>query len=150
VVLAGQSLKRALRIGSQSRLTLRPHHERFGDTRSAWSRSARNFARIARKHDFHNFKFSMKSSNPQGDESSVSLLVRATGAGRAGLELPDSTYGVTRTGEGEERTHTIRHRGIGSLLCDGLGDTQSASRSRKILRGDGGVSVIVARFQFLA
>ena len=48
---------------------------RFGDTPLGMVESALEFARIARKHDFHNFKFSMKSSNPKVMIECYRLLV---------------------------------------------------------------------------
>src|SRR5574339_80448 len=83
--------------------------------------SALEFARICRKHDFHNFKFSMKSSNPKVMIECYRLLVA-----RLEQEGPDWNYpthlGVTEAGEGEDGR--IKSAiGIGSLLCDGLGDT---------------------------
>jgi len=36
---------------------------RYGDSPMAWWKSVLEFARIARKNNFHNFKFSLKSSN---------------------------------------------------------------------------------------
>jgi len=79
------------------------------------------FARIARKNDFHNFKFSMKSSNPKVMIECYRLLVA-----RLEQEGPDWNYpihlGVTEAGDGEDGR--IKSAiGIGSLLCDGLGDT---------------------------
>jgi (E)-4-hydroxy-3-methylbut-2-enyl-diphosphate synthase len=83
--------------------------------------SALEFARICRQHDFHNFKFSMKSSNPKVMIECYRLLVA-----RLDQEGPDWNYpihlGVTEAGEGEDGR--IKSAiGIGSLLCDGLGDT---------------------------
>jgi (E)-4-hydroxy-3-methylbut-2-enyl-diphosphate synthase len=83
--------------------------------------SALEFARIARKNDFHNFKFSMKSSNPKVMIECYRLLVA-----RLEQEGSDWNYpihlGVTEAGEGEDGR--IKSAiGIGSLLCDGLGDT---------------------------
>jgi (E)-4-hydroxy-3-methylbut-2-enyl-diphosphate synthase len=83
--------------------------------------SALEFARIARKNDFNNFKFSMKSSNPKVMIECYRLLVA-----RLEQEGPDWNYpihlGVTEAGEGEDGR--IKSAiGIGSLLCDGLGDT---------------------------
>ncbi|HVR35276.1 MAG TPA: flavodoxin-dependent (E)-4-hydroxy-3-methylbut-2-enyl-diphosphate synthase, partial [Methylomirabilota bacterium] len=83
--------------------------------------SALEFARIARSHDFHNFKFSMKSSNPKVMIECYRLLVA-----RLDELGPDWNYpihlGVTEAGEGEDGR--IKSAiGIGSLLCDGLGDT---------------------------
>jgi len=83
--------------------------------------SALEFARICRRHHFHNFKFSMKSSNPKVMIECYRLL-----AARLEQEGPDWNYpihlGVTEAGEGEDGR--IKSAiGIGSLLCDGLGDT---------------------------
>src|SRR5207248_648114 len=94
---------------------------RYGDTPLGMVESALEFARIARKHDFHNFKFSMKSSNPKVMIECYRLLVA-----RLEQEGPDWNYpihlGVTEAGEGEDGR--IKSAiGIGSLLCDGLGDT---------------------------
>ena len=94
---------------------------RFGDTPLGMVESALEFARICRKHDFHNFKFSMKSSNPKVMIHCYRLLVA-----RLEQEGPDWNYpihlGVTEAGEGEDGR--IKSAiGIGSLLCDGLGDT---------------------------
>jgi (E)-4-hydroxy-3-methylbut-2-enyl-diphosphate synthase len=94
---------------------------RFGDTPLGMVESALEFARIARKNGFHNFKFSMKSSNPKVMIECYRLLVA-----RLDQEGPDWNYpihlGVTEAGEGEDGR--IKSAiGIGSLLCDGLGDT---------------------------
>ena len=83
--------------------------------------SALEFARIARTNGFHNFKFSMKSSNPKVMIECYRLLVA-----RLNELGPDWNYpihlGVTEAGEGEDGR--IKSAiGIGSLLCDGLGDT---------------------------
>src|SRR5256885_6167356 len=82
--------------------------------------SALEFARICRKHDFHNFKFSMKSSNPKVMIECYRLLVA-----RLEQEGPDWNYpvhlGVTEAGEGEDGR--IKSAiGIGSVFPDGLGD----------------------------
>ncbi|KAJ1484498.1 hypothetical protein T484DRAFT_1796866 [Baffinella frigidus] len=37
----------------------------YGDTPQGMVESAFEFARICRKHDYHNFLFSMKASNPK-------------------------------------------------------------------------------------
>ena len=87
---------------------------RFGDTPLGMVESALEFARIARKHGFHNFKFSMKSSNPKVMIECYRLLVA-----RLEQEGPDWNYpihlGVTEAGEGEDGR--IKSAiGIGSLL----------------------------------
>jgi len=50
------------RCGSvRSRVAQRPNHERLGDTPLGMVESALEFV-VSREDDFHNFKFSMKSS----------------------------------------------------------------------------------------
>ena len=56
---------RALRIGTNHGSLSDRIMNRYGDTPLGMVESALEFARIAREHDFHNFKFSMKSSNPK-------------------------------------------------------------------------------------
>src|SRR5664280_2511475 len=116
-----QELGRALRIGTNHGSLSDRIMNRFGDSPLGMVESALEFARIARKHDFHNFKFSMKSSNPKIMIQCYRLLVA-----RLDQEGPDWNYpihlGVTEAGEGEDGR--IKSAiGIGSLLCDGLGDT---------------------------
>src|SRR2546427_6018871 len=120
VVLCKQ-LGRALRIGTNHGSLSDRIMNRFGDTPLGMVESALEFARIARKHDFHNFKFSMKSSNPKVMIECYRLLVA-----RLDELGPDWNYpihlGVTEAGEGED-ARIKSAIGIGSLLCDGLGDT---------------------------
>src|SRR5881275_1938272 len=116
-----QQLNRAMRIGTNHGSLSDRIMNRFGDTPLGMVESALEFARIARKKDFHNFKFSMKSSNPKVMIECYRLLVA-----RLEEEGPDWNYpihlGVTEAGEGEDGR--IKSAiGIGSLLCDGLGDT---------------------------
>jgi (E)-4-hydroxy-3-methylbut-2-enyl-diphosphate synthase len=121
LVLECKKLKRAMRIGTNHGSLSDRIMNRFGDTPLGMVESALEFARIARKHDFHNFKFSMKSSNPKVMIECYRLLVA-----RLDELGPDWNYpihlGVTEAGEGEDGR--IKSAiGIGSLLCDGLGDT---------------------------
>jgi (E)-4-hydroxy-3-methylbut-2-enyl-diphosphate synthase len=121
LVLESKRLNRALRIGTNHGSLSDRIMNRYGDTPLGMVESALEFARIARKHDFHNFKFSMKSSNPKVMIECYRLLVA-----RLEQEGPDWNYpihlGVTEAGEGEDGR--IKSAiGIGSLLCDGLGDT---------------------------
>src|SRR6266542_1050801 len=114
-------LKRAMRIGTNHGSLSDRIMNRYGDTPLGMVESALEFGRICRKHDFHNFKFSMKSSNPKVMIECYRLLVA-----RLEQEGPDWNYplhlGVTEAGEGEDGR--IKSAiGIGSLLCDGLGDT---------------------------
>ncbi len=121
LVIECKRLKRAMRIGTNHGSLSDRIMNRYGDTPLGMVESALEFARICRKHDFHNFKFSMKSSNPKVMIECYRLLVA-----RLDQEGPDWNYpihlGVTEAGEGEDGR--IKSAiGIGSLLCDGLGDT---------------------------
>jgi (E)-4-hydroxy-3-methylbut-2-enyl-diphosphate synthase len=121
LVLESIKLKRCLRIGTNHGSLSDRIMNRYGDTPLGMVESALEFARICRKHDFHSFKFSMKSSNPKVMIECYRLLVA-----RLDELGPDWNYpihlGVTEAGEGEDGR--IKSAiGIGSLLCDGLGDT---------------------------
>ncbi len=121
LVTEAKKLKRCLRIGTNHGSLSDRIMNRYGDTPLGMVESALEFAHICRKHDFHNFKFSMKSSNPKVMIECYRLLVA-----RLEQEGPDWNYpihlGVTEAGEGEDGR--IKSAiGIGSLLCDGLGDT---------------------------
>ena len=112
---------RAMRIGTNHGSLSDRIMNRFGDTPLGMVESALEFARIARQRNYHNFKFSMKSSNPKVAVECYRLL-----AARLAEEGDDWNYpihlGVTEAGEGEDGR--IKSAiGIGSLLCDGLGDT---------------------------
>src|SRR5205809_1998083 len=116
-----KELGRAMRIGTNHGSLSDRIMNRYGDTPLGMVESALEFARIARKHDYHNFVFSMKSSNPKVMIECYRLLVA-----RLDELGPDWNYpihlGVTEAGEGEDGR--IKSAiGIGSLLCDGLGDT---------------------------
>src|SRR5882724_7824398 len=121
LVLEAKKLKRCLRIGTNHGSLSDRIMNRYGDTPLGMVESALEFARICRQNDFHNFKFSMKSSNPKVMIECYRLLVA-----RLDKEGTDWNYpihlGVTEAGEGEDGR--IKSAiGIGSLLCDGLGDT---------------------------
>jgi hypothetical protein len=60
-----KELGRAMRIGTNHGSLSDRIMNRFGDTPLGMVESALEFARIARANDFHNFKFSMKASNPK-------------------------------------------------------------------------------------
>ena len=116
-----KELGRAMRIGTNHGSLSDRIMNRYGDTPLGMVESALEFARIARKNDYHNFVFSMKSSNPKVMIECYRLLVA-----RLAQEGPDWNYpihlGVTEAGEGEDGR--IKSAiGIGSLLSDGLGDT---------------------------
>ena len=111
----------AIRIGTNHGSLSDRIMNRYGDTPLGMVESALEFARIARSLDFHDFVFSMKSSNPKVMINAYRLL-----ADRLEREGPDWNYplhlGVTEAGDGEDGR--IKSAiGIGSLLRDGIGDT---------------------------
>ncbi len=112
---------RAMRIGTNHGSLSDRIMNRYGDTPLGMVESALEFARIARELDYHEFVFSMKSSNPKVMIEAYRLLVA-----RLAEEGPDWNYpihlGVTEAGDGEDGR--IKSAiGIGSLLNDGIGDT---------------------------
>ena len=121
LVIEAKKLNRCIRIGTNHGSLSDRIMNRFGDTPLGMVESALEFAHIARKHDFQNFKFSMKSSNPKVMIECYRLLVARLNALGADWNYPIH-LGVTEAGEGEDGR--IKSAiGIGSLLCDGLGDT---------------------------
>lgn len=114
-----KKLKRAIRIGTNHGSLSDRIMNRYGDTPKGMVESALEFARICRKNDFHNFIFSMKSSNPQVMIEAYRLLVSEMIS--LGWDYP-LHLGVTEAGEGEDG-RIKSAMGIGSLLLDGLGDT---------------------------
>ena len=121
LVEESKTRNRALRIGTNHGSLSDRIMNRYGDTPLGMVESALEFAHIARARDFHNFKFSMKSSNPKVMIECYRLL-----AARLAKLGSDWNYplhlGVTEAGDGEDGR--IKSAiGIGSLLCDGLGDT---------------------------
>ena len=121
LVLECKARGRAMRIGTNHGSLSDRIMNRFGDTPLGMVESALEFAHIARKNDFHNFLFSMKSSNPKVMIECYRLLVA-----RLDALGPDWNYplhlGVTEAGDGEDGR--IKSAiGIGSLLMDGVGDT---------------------------
>lgn len=112
-------LKRAMRIGTNHGSLSDRIMNRYGDTPSGMVESALEFARLCRKNDYHDFMFSMKSSNPLVMIQAYRLLV-------AEMYRLDWDYplhlGVTEAGEGEDG-RIKSAMGIGALLLDGIGDT---------------------------
>src|SRR5947207_9936641 len=111
----------AIRIGTNHGSLSDRIMNRYGDTPLGMVESALEFARIARDRDYHDFIFSMKSSNPKVMINAYRLLVA-----RLNELGPDWNYplhlGVTEAGEGED-ARIKSAIGIGSLLADGIGDT---------------------------
>ena len=59
-----KALNRAMRIGTNHGSLSARILSFYGDTPRGMVESAFEFAEICRKHDYHNFLFSMKASNP--------------------------------------------------------------------------------------
>ena len=134
LVLEAKRLGRCIRIGTNHGSLSDRIMNRFGDTPLGMIESALEFAHICRRNGFHNFKFSMKSSNPKVMIECYRLLVARLNEldeqefnPQSAIRNPQSWnypvhLGVTEAGEGEDGR--IKSAiGIGSLLCDGLGDT---------------------------
>ncbi len=122
----------AMRIGTNHGSLSDRIMNRFGDTPLGMVESALEFARIARKNDYHRFVFSMKASNPKVMIAAYRLL-----AARLREEGADWNYpihlGVTEAGDGEDGR--IKSAiGIGSLLADGIGDTIRVSLTEDAIR----------------
>jgi (E)-4-hydroxy-3-methylbut-2-enyl-diphosphate synthase len=112
LVLKCKEFGRAIRIGTNHGSLSARTLGRFGDTPAGMVESAFEFARICRKHDFHNFIFSMKASNPLVMAAAYRLL--AAEMYKEGWDYPIH-LGVTEAGEGEDGR--IKSAiGIGSLL----------------------------------
>ena len=116
-----KELGRAMRIGANHGSLSDRIMNRYGDTPLGMVESALEFARIARACDYHNFIFSMKSSNPKVMIQAYRLLISCLEK-----EGSDWTYpihlGVTEAGDREDG-RVKSAIGIGSLLSDGIGDT---------------------------
>lgn len=111
----------AMRIGTNHGSLSDRIMNRYGDSPLGMVESALEFAQIARDLDYHDLVFSMKASNTKVVIETYRLL-----AARLDALGPDWNYplhlGVTEAGDGEDGR--IKSAiGIGSLLCDGLGDT---------------------------
>lgn len=112
-------LKKSMRIGTNHGSLSDRIMNRYGDTPRGMVESALEFARVCRQNDYHDFMFSMKSSNPQVMILAYRLLVAEMMA--LGWDYP-LHLGVTEAGEGEDG-RIKSAMGIGSLLLDGIGDT---------------------------
>lgn len=112
-------LKRSMRIGTNHGSLSDRIMNRYGDTPKGMLESALEFARVCRKNDYHDFMFSMKSSNPQVMIQAYRLLVAEMIS--LGWDYP-LHLGVTEAGEGEDG-RVKSAMGIGTLLLDGIGET---------------------------
>src|ERR671939_660218 len=123
LVLKCKQLGVAMRIGTNHGSLSDRIMNRYGDTPAGMVESALEFARIARKHDYHDLIFSMKASNPKVMIQAYRLLVARMD--EEGMDYP-LHLGVTEAGLGEDGR--IKSAvGIGALLDDGLGDTVRVS-----------------------
>ncbi len=114
-----KQLHRALRIGTNHGSLSDRIMTKYGDTPKGMVVSAIEYAEICRKYGFHNFVFSMKSSNPLVMIDAYRLLVEEMKT--RGWDYP-LHLGVTEAGEGEDG-RVKSAVGIGTLLLDGIGDT---------------------------
>lgn len=112
-------LKKAIRIGTNHGSLSDRIMNRFGDSPKGMVESALEFARVCRKHDYHDLIFSMKASNPVVMMRAYRLLVAEMI--RLGWDYP-LHLGVTEAGEGEDG-RVKSAMGTGALLLDGIGDT---------------------------
>eukprot|EP00197_Chlamydomonas_leiostraca_P002013 CAMPEP_0202857216 /NCGR_PEP_ID=MMETSP1391-20130828/243_1 /ASSEMBLY_ACC=CAM_ASM_000867 /TAXON_ID=1034604 /ORGANISM="Chlamydomonas leiostraca, Strain SAG 11-49" /LENGTH=714 /DNA_ID=CAMNT_0049535995 /DNA_START=93 /DNA_END=2237 /DNA_ORIENTATION=- len=114
-----KELGRAMRIGTNHGSLSARILSYYGDTPRGMVESAFEFAEICRAHDYHNFVFSMKASNPLVMVQAYRLLAEEMYI--KGWDYP-LHLGVTEAGEGEDGRMKSAI-GIGALLMDGLGDT---------------------------
>ena len=125
----------AMRIGTNHGSLSDRIMNRHGDTPLGMVESALEFARLAREMDYHDFVFSMKSSNPKVMIQAYRLLVarldnlqdeELAAAKIEQRNVISWSYpihlGVTEAGDSEDG-RIKSSIGIGSLLADGIGDT---------------------------
>jgi (E)-4-hydroxy-3-methylbut-2-enyl-diphosphate synthase len=130
LVLKLKKLGRALRIGTNHGSLSDRIMNRFGDTPEGMVQSAFEYAEICRKHDYHNFVFSMKASNVGVMVHAYRLLVQRQ-MERA-WDYPIH-LGVTEAGEGED-ARIKSSVGIGTLLAEGIGDTVRVSLTEAAIK----------------
>jgi (E)-4-hydroxy-3-methylbut-2-enyl-diphosphate synthase len=109
----------AIRIGTNHGSLSDRIMSRYGDTPEGMAESAMEFLRICKEENFGEVVVSMKASNTR-------VMVYATRLLVSKMEEEAMNYpihlGVTEAGEGEDGR--IKSAvGIGTLLCDGIGDT---------------------------
>ena len=119
IVLECKKLGKAMRIGTNHGSLSDRIMNRFGDSPEGMVQSALEFIRIAESHGFHDIVLSMKASNPKVMISTYRLAVARMR--EHGMNYP-LHLGVTEAGGGEDG-RVKSAIGIGSLLCDGIGDT---------------------------
>jgi (E)-4-hydroxy-3-methylbut-2-enyl-diphosphate synthase len=108
-----------LRIGTNHGSLSDRIMSRYGDTPMGMVESCMEFLRICRDENFNQIVLSIKASNARIMVHTVRLLVQTMN--EEGMNYP-LHLGVTEAGEGDDGR--IRSAvGIGTLLCDGIGDT---------------------------
>lgn len=127
LVLKCKTLGRAMRIGTNHGSLSDRIMTKYGDSPEGMVASALEYAEICRKYDYHNFVFSMKSSNTLVMSEAYRLLVDAMD--RLGWDYP-LHLGVTEAGAGVSG-RVKSAAGIGGLLLDGIGDTIRVSLSEE-------------------
>ena len=115
VIQAARDHGCSMRIGVNAGSLERDLLEKYGEPcPDAMVESALNHARILQDHDFHEFKISVKASDPFMTVAAYQQLAEAIDCP---LHLGVTEAGATRTG-------TVKSAiGIGSLLWAGIGDT---------------------------
>jgi (E)-4-hydroxy-3-methylbut-2-enyl-diphosphate synthase len=115
VIQAARDHGCSMRIGVNAGSLERELLDRYGEPcPQAMVESALNHARILQDHDFHEFKISVKASDPFMTVAAYQQLAEAIDCP---LHLGVTEAGATRTG-------TVKSAiGIGSLLWAGIGDT---------------------------
>lgn len=98
---------------------------RYGDTPEGMVESAMEYLRVCRAEGFDQVVLSIKASNVLVMVQTVRLLVQAMDAEDMHFPLH---LGVTEAGDGED-ARVKSAVGIGTLLCEGIGDTIRVSLS---------------------
>eukprot|EP00798_Chlamydomonas_sp_ICE-L_P027677 gene27677-7318_t len=122
LVLKCKELGTAMRIGTNHGSLSARILSFYGDTPKGMVASAFEFAEVCRKHDYHNFLFSMKASNPLVMVQAYRLLAEEMYTLNWDYPLHLGVTGGYLAGEGEDGRMKSAI-GIGALLMDGLGDT---------------------------
>lgn len=123
LILRCKELGRCIRIGTNHGSLSDRIMNRYGDTPLGMVESALEFIRIAQAHHFYDIVLSMKASNPKVMIEAYRLA--ALKMAEEGMHYP-LHLGVTEAGD-QEDGRIKSAIGIGSLLCDGLGDTVRVS-----------------------
>ena len=119
----------AMRIGTNHGSLSDRIMNRYGDTPLGMVESALEFARIARDLDYHDFIFSMKSSNPK-------VMIECLPPARRAAATRKATIGITRftsasPKRAKARTGGSRARSASARSCATASATRSAFRSPK-------------------